>query len=87
MKEYHDELSQEQLTYFGKRLRALRKEKGYSNYESFAHEVGISRIQYGKYENGANITLVSLIKILKGLDMTFAEFFGEGFGEMSEIGE
>jgi transcriptional regulator with XRE-family HTH domain len=64
---------------FGARLRYFRKLKGYTNYEHFAYEVDISRSQYGKYENGGNIKLTTLIKILDFMDVTLAEFFSEGF--------
>lgn len=64
---------------FGERLRFFRKLKGFSNYEHFAYEVDISRSQYGKYENGGNIKLSTLIKILNFLGVSLKEFFSEGF--------
>ena len=64
---------------FGKRLRHFRKLKGFSNYEHLAYELNISRSQYGKYENGGNIKLSTLIKILKKLDVSLKDFFAEGF--------
>lgn len=67
------------LGQFGKRLRHYRKLKGYSNYEHLAFELGISRSQYGKYENGGNIKLTTLVKILDALDVTLKEFFADGF--------
>lgn len=67
------------LTKLGQRIKQLRIEKGYSNYEYFAYDVGISRAQYGKYEAGANIKFNTLLKIIKGFDMTVEEFFMEGF--------
>lgn len=65
----------------GERLRYFRKLKGYSNYEHFAYEIGISRSQYGKYENGGNIKFSTLIKILDQLKISLKEFFEEGFDE------
>ena len=59
----------------GNRLKELRIKAGYASYEAFAYENDISRTQYGKYESGANIQLNSLIKILKALDISLAEFF------------
>lgn len=73
------EEEQKYLTKLGSRLKKLRKEKGYSNYEYFAYEIGISRAQYGKYEAGANIKFTTLLKILKGLEISLEEFFSEGF--------
>ncbi|HEX9503118.1 MAG TPA: helix-turn-helix transcriptional regulator [Patescibacteria group bacterium] len=39
----------------------------------------MSRTQYGRYENGQNLTFTSLVKIVKAFDMTLEEFFSEGF--------
>jgi len=64
---------------FGERLRYYRKLKGYSNYEHLAYDIDISRSQYGKYENGGNIKLSTLIKILDTLNVSLKEFFSEGF--------
>ena len=63
----------------GKRFTQLRKEAGYSNQESFAHDAGIARGQYARYEKGANINLLTLQKILKFHKITFSEFFLKGF--------
>lgn len=63
------------LKKIGERLKHYRKEAGYTSYEFFAYEHGISRPQYGKYEAGANITIATLSKILKSLDVSFEEFF------------
>ena len=68
-----------QLENLGKRLRAVRKAKGYSNYEHFAYQNGLNRAQYGKYENGANISFKTLVKLVDAFDMTLEEFFSEGF--------
>lgn len=67
------------LKRLGKRLRHYRKEKGYSNYEHLAFDLGISRSQYGKYENGGNIKFSTLCKILDHLDVSLKEFFEDGF--------
>jgi transcriptional regulator with XRE-family HTH domain len=63
----------------GLRLKYYRKLKGYSNYEHLAYDLGISRSQYGKYENGGNIKFTTLCKILKQLDISLEEFFKDGF--------
>lgn len=80
----NDALTTDEIRYLqqlGDRLKALRKEKGYSNYEYFAYEIGISRAQYGKYESGGNIKHTTLLKILKGLDISLKDFFAEGFDD------
>lgn len=61
------------------RIKALRIEKGYSSYETFAFDKGIPRAQYGRYETGTDIQYTSLLKVVKAFDMTLEEFFSEGF--------
>jgi len=70
-----------QLANFGLRLRKLRKERGYTNYEHFAYQNGFNRVQYGRYENGANISFKTLVNLLAALDISLAAFFAEGFSE------
>ena len=64
---------------FGDRLKALRKARGFSNYEQFAYTYNFNRVQYGRYEKGCNISLKTLMKILSFHDMTLYEFFDESF--------
>lgn len=70
---------EQQMENFGKRLKAIRKVKGYSNYELFAYQHEIDRAQYGRYEKGTDLRLSSLLKLLRAMDMTLIEFFSEGF--------
>ncbi|TCD28635.1 XRE family transcriptional regulator [Pedobacter psychrodurus] len=70
---------QELIAQLGKRLKKLRLQKGYTNYEHFANEHGISRTQYGRYETGDNLKFLTLCKILKGMDVSLKDFFEEGF--------
>jgi transcriptional regulator with XRE-family HTH domain len=74
-----DELSIKRIEQLGKRIREIRISKGYTNYENFAYEHGIPRPQYGRYERGEDLKFSSLLKVLKGFDMTLQEFFSEGF--------
>jgi transcriptional regulator with XRE-family HTH domain len=57
------------------RLKQLRKEKGYKNYEHIAFELGMSRSAYWRLETGANFELKTLIKICKLLGISLEEFF------------
>ena len=75
-----DEAGQ-QLSNLGARIKAMRKARGYSNYEQFAYKHEINRSQYGRYENGEDLRFSSLLKVLKSLDISLEEFFGEGFEE------
>lgn len=74
-----NESEEKNLQLLGERLRYFRKQKGYSNYEHLAYDVGISRSQYGKYEKGGNIKFTTLCLILKHLDVSLTDFFSEGF--------
>lgn len=57
------------------KLERIRIEKGYTSYENFAIEHGISRMQYWRMEKGTNFTFESLLKILDAHKMTLGEFF------------
>ena len=70
---------EKQLIQLSERLRYYRKMRGYSNYEHLAYDVGISRSQYGKYENGGNIKFTTLCKILDHLNVSLKEFFNDDF--------
>jgi len=67
------------LVKLGARLKQVRLEKGYTNYEKFAYEKGLSRSQYGSYESGKNITFIVLMRLLDCLDISVSEFFSQGF--------
>lgn len=64
-----------ELKAIAERLKALRKQKGYKNYEHIAFELGMSRSAYWRLETGANFELKTLIKICKLLGVTLEEFF------------
>ncbi len=57
------------------RLKELRKNKGYSNYEHIAFELGMSRSAYWRLETGVNFELKTLIKICKLLEISLEDFF------------
>jgi len=58
-----------------KKLEKLRKEKGYTSYENFAIEHGISRMQYWRMEKGTNFQFESLLKILDAHGLSLSDFF------------
>lgn len=74
-----DEFTQLELQKLAKRIKQLRIEKGYSNYENFAFDNDIPRAQYGRYENGEDLRYSSLMKVIKALGVTVEQFFSEGF--------
>jgi transcriptional regulator with XRE-family HTH domain len=65
------------IVYTAKKLEKIRKEKGFTSYENFAIEYGISRMQYWRMEKGTNFTFESLLKILDAHQMSLAEFFAD----------
>lgn len=62
------------------RIKKLRIDAGYSNYEEFAWEHNIGRMQYWNMEKGSNITMITLFKIVDAHKITLSEFF-EGIKE------
>ena len=66
------------------KLEQVRIEKGYTSYENFAIEHGISRMQYWRMEKGSNFTFASFLKILDAHGMSLSEFFKEFNGKRDE---
>jgi transcriptional regulator with XRE-family HTH domain len=75
----NDSYTTQQLSNLGMRLRKLRIDRGYTNYEQFAFEHNLPRAQYGRYEQGQDLRFSSLLKVLRALNITLEEFFEEGF--------
>jgi len=65
-----------------KRIRQLRKDAGYSNYENWAYDHDFPRAQFGRYEQGQDIRFTSIVKLAKAFGLTVEEFFAEGFDEL-----
>lgn len=64
------------LRKIGERLKHFRVKKGYTNHETFAYDLDMTRSQYWEYEKGKkNITIFTLNKILLKLDISLSEFF------------
>ena len=61
--------------WISKRLKELRKEKGFNNYEHFAYELGMSRSAYWRIEKGTNFEMKTLFRICKLLGISVQEFF------------
>lgn len=66
----------------GNRLKKLRLKKGYSSYEHFAWDYGIPRVGYWKHENGGNITLKNLLRLLDIHKISLSDFFSEDFDKL-----
>ena len=57
------------------KIKQLRKEKGYTSFQSFAFEHELNRVQYWRVEAGENITLKTLLRILAIHNLSLEEFF------------
>ena len=75
MKKNEENQEYPELELISERLKEIRKQKGFSNYEHIAFELGMSRSAYWRLENGANFNLKTLIKVLRLLDVSLEEFF------------
>lgn len=65
----------------GNRIATLRKEKGLSQ-EALGFESNVNRTYINDVEHARrNISIVVLERIIKGLGVTFSEFFKEGIDE------
>ncbi len=68
-------LDEQIIKNIGLKLKELRKAAGFKNYENFAFENDLNRVQYGRMETGINFTIKSLLKILAVHKMSLEEFF------------
>ena len=72
------ELDMETIKKIASKAKDMRKKKGYS-YEGFALHASINRNTYFKFEKsaatGENFTIVTLLKVVRGLDQTLSSFF------------
>lgn len=59
----------------GEKLRKMRVEKGYSGYDFFAWEHGLSPRQYLNMEQGKNFTMSSLMRVLDIHGISMEDFF------------
>lgn len=72
---------QDVLNAFGKRMKVLRNQKGKKfSQEKLGEASGLHRNYISDAERGTrNVSLVAILKIIKGLNSTISEFFGQGF--------
>lgn len=70
-----EEFKGENLKKLGKRIKELRKAKGFKNNELFAFTHGISRSQYNRYENGEDLRFSTLLRLIHIHEMSVKEFF------------
>ena len=71
------DVCEQDFQWISKRLKQLRKEKGFKNYEHFAYELGMSRSAYWRIEKGSNFEMKTLFRICKLLGISVQEFFSD----------
>jgi hypothetical protein len=57
----------------GKRIRELRKQKGYTSALKFAIDKDLSPVQMGRWELGKNIRFDTLCKLADAFDISLSE--------------
>lgn len=65
------------LVAVGQKLRRIRIERGYTNYDFFAWEHKLTPSQYLSMETGKNFKMESLLKVLEIYDMKVSDFFSD----------
>ena len=70
-----EDFIQSEIDKISEKIKQLRKDSGYTSYETFAYDNEINRVQYWRVENGQNIILKTLLKILYIHKISVAEFF------------
>jgi transcriptional regulator with XRE-family HTH domain len=73
--EKKEEIADQRIQTIAKKIRQLRIEANYTSAESFAYDKDINRVQYWRVENGTNLTLKTLLKILDIHKISLGDFF------------
>lgn len=71
------EISDERMRAIGDKFRKMRKDAGYSNYDTIAYDLEMSRNQVSRVERGENITMSTLLFMLDAHGLSLAEFFAD----------
>lgn len=59
------------------KLKQMRIDAGFTSYENFANAKDLDRKQYWRIENGANITISTLLKLLEIHKISMKDFFSD----------
>lgn len=68
-------LTEKRIKAIADKIKKLRKERGYKSAEIFAYDNNLNRVSYWRVENGFNITLKTLFRILDIHGISLATFF------------
>lgn len=66
---------EEILNKLGATIKKARKKNGFTSAENFAFQMDISRSLYTKYENGSDLRVSTLFRIIEGMGMKISDFF------------
>lgn len=86
-KDNFNKIRQDVLSAFGKRMKVLRNQKGKNfSQEKLGAASGLHRNYISDAERGTrNVSLVAILKIIKGLDSTISDFFATGFDNINPL--
>lgn len=71
-----------EIQLLAKRIRYLRKKRGYSSQETFAYDHGYTLSYYSRIERGEDIRFTSLVRVCKALGVNVKTFFASGFNKL-----
>lgn len=69
-----NEIEDKRIKEVAQKIKDLRVKGGYTSAENFAYDNELNRVQYWRVENGANITIKTLLKILEIHKISLEEF-------------
>jgi transcriptional regulator with XRE-family HTH domain len=82
-----DDALQVLLNAFGRRVRALRQDKGYSQ-EAFADKCGVHRTFMGTIERGeSNLSFQNIVKVAATLGVTLSTLFTDLENAAQKLGD
>ena len=64
----------QKMKIIGKKVRELRRQKN-QNYEAWSYLNGINKVSLNRLERGENVTMKTLLEILKKIDVSVHDFF------------
>lgn len=70
-------LKTSKISLIASKLKQMRIDAGFTSYEQFANAKDLDRKQYWRIENGANITISTLLKLLEIHKISMKDFFSD----------
>jgi len=64
----------QKMKIIGEKVRELRRQKN-QNYEAWSYLNGINKVSLNRLERGENVTMKTLLEILKKIDVSVHDFF------------